>query len=151
MFKSKILARFVAIILISVLIISSYEFLRRSVGSFAGSYPFVETWKIDHRIEDVEINLGKLHNTNPDLFKDKTALSLENDHTGHWKKIYFYYSDREEVVQVLIRGRGSFTNVSLLSFTNTKDGKIRLMNKDFNFFENQREKRIFENRVLKYL
>ncbi len=127
------------------------ELARRRIGSFGGAYPFVETWKINHSIKDVENNLAKLHRLNPTLFKDTTQLVLAPDFTGHWKKIDFYYTDRDEIVQVLIRGFGSRTNISLYRFINKNSGVIRLMNKDFNYFNNRREKELFENRILKYL
>lgn len=147
MSKSKVFIFILSIIAI----ISFCELARRRIGSFAGSYPFVETWKINHAIKDVENNLGKLHNIHPNLFKDSTKLILTNDITGYWKKVDFYYTDREEIVQVLIRGFGSYTNVSLYRFVNTKNGLIRLMNRDFDYFDNRREKKIFEERILKYL
>ncbi|WP_343539687.1 hypothetical protein [Sphingobacterium thalpophilum] len=151
MLKSKALVKVVIFLLTTTVIILIWELARRRVGSFGGSYPFVETWKIDHSIEDVEINLGKLHRLNPSLFNDTTQLVLAPDFTGHWKKIDFYYTDRDEIVQVLIRGFGSHTNISLYRFTNKNNGMIRLMNRDFNYFNNRHEKELFENRILKYL
>jgi len=134
-----------------ILIIIGYELIRRNVGGFGGAYPFAETWTVNKSEKEIEYNLNKLHKKNPEAFLDANNLILQVDRTGYWKKIDFFYADRNEIVQVLIREFDNYTSISLVSFVNKSSGETRLMNKDFTWFENRKEKEIFESRILKYL
>ena len=146
------LVKKISLIVISlILLISGYELLRRHVGGFAGSYPFAESWEVKMTMAEIEHNLEKLHEKNPAIFFDKNNLVLEVDRTGYWKKVDFFYKERNDIVKVLIREFDGYTLISLVSFTNQLSGEIKLMNKDYNWFENKKEKDIFESKILKYL
>ncbi|WP_164122088.1 hypothetical protein [Sphingobacterium sp. xlx-130] len=125
-----------------------FEFFRRQIGGFAGSYPFAEAWQITGSIEETERKLIKLHEIEPDLFFENGKLSFKNDHTGYWKKVDFYYKERQEIVHALIRDNGNNTNIYLVSFVDTVTGDLRLMNKDFGFFTNLSEMKVFEKNIL---
>ncbi len=144
--------------MLSILAIAGlYELCRRRVGSFAGSHPFGEGWTIQLPIDDVKSKLTKLHQANPKLFRDTAKLTFTNSHSNikpDKERIDFYYADRNEDVKVIFRQSvdcKKCTKVSLISFTNRKDGTMRLMNRDFNWFANQREIKTFEERILKYI
>ncbi|MFZ4261596.1 hypothetical protein ACFRAE_06110 [Sphingobacterium sp. HJSM2_6] len=134
-----------------LVVLIGYEVIRRNVGGFAGSYPFAETWTLNKSMVDVEENLKILQQKNPDLFLDKHELKLDNDPTGYWKIVNFYYPERNEIIKVLIRGFENNCKVLLLSFENKNTATIRLMNKDFNWFENRKEIKLFESRILENL
>jgi len=134
-----------------IFFITGFEIIRRKVGGFGGSYPFAKTWKVKKSMIEIENNLNNLHQNKPDIFFDKNKLNLQFDRTGYWKKIDFFYTDRNEIVQVLFREYDGTTSISLIGFINENSGKIKLMNKDFNWFQNRKEKEIFETRILRYL
>ncbi|TDQ76331.1 hypothetical protein [Sphingobacterium yanglingense] len=136
------------LILFLIIAFFCFEFFRRQIGGFAGSYPFAEVWQIAGSIEDTERKLIKLHEIEPDLFFENDSLSFKNDPTKYWKKVDFYYKDRQEIVHALIRDDGNNTDIYLVSFVDTVTGDLRLMNKDFGFFANLREMKDFENKVL---
>lgn len=145
---------FVIGIALVVIFLSIYELFRRNVGAFAGTYPFAEKWLIKRSIEDVGESLILFHKVSPTSFNDTSNLDLRSDPNGLWKEVYFSYPERSEVVQVLFATSNDCkrcTVVSLVSFIDMNDGTVRLMNKDFNYFANRREKRIFEHRILKYI
>lgn len=145
------LKKTVLIIVCLLLIVLGYELMRRNVGSFAGSYPFAESWRVDKSMLEIEANLKKLHSKNPAVFLGKDNLVFEDEPNGYWKRVDFFYGDRNEIVQVLFREFDNYTAVSLLKFVNKSSGEIRLMNRDFNWFANKKEKEIFESRILNYL
>lgn len=146
------------IIVFSVVIsLFLYELARRKAGSFAGNYPFAEAWTIPHPLEDVKSSLAKLHQLNPNLFRDTARLHFQNAFSlnpSSLDRIDFYYADRDEDVKVIITSSSecdTSTEVALISFTNRKNGIVRLMNRDFNWFANRREIQIFENRILRHI
>lgn len=140
----------ISVFCLSLIFVAS-EWFRRNVGGFAGSYPFAESWKINKSIAEIEGNLKLLQQKSPDVFLDKEEFKLANDATGFWKIVNFYYPEREEIVKVLFRGFDNYSQVLLVSFQNISTGEIRLMNKDFNWFENRKEKKIFESRIVESL
>lgn len=151
MIKSKILKWILAILVSIVFVFLFCELLRRKVGSFAGSYPFAETWVIHKNIHDIESNIKEMQGEDPSLFMDSNSVVISPDYTGYYKRVDFFYPERQEVLNVLIRANGEETTIALISFINKETGEVRMMNKDFNFFENREEKIMFKNRILKYL
>ncbi len=146
------------IIVLSVVIsLFLYELGRRKVGSFAGNYPFAETWTIPRPLDDVKSRLFTLHQLNPNLFRDTASLQFTNAYPlnpSSLNRMDFYYVDRDEDVKVIItpsRECDTCTKIALISFTNRKDGNVRLMNRDFNWFANRREIRTFEDRILRHI
>lgn len=133
------------IVLLSLLLL---EFCRRNVGSFAGAYPFAEKWEIDYSIEEVEAALKELQQSDPAIFFQKDSLVLKPDIFAFNKRVDFYYADRHEIVHTFIRGFGNNTHLTLISFNDTQSGVLRLMNRDFNFFANEKEKQIFKTRII---
>lgn len=139
------------IVLCVILILAAYELIRRKVGGFGGSYPFAESWEVKRTIEDIEYNLNKLHEKNPNIFFNNDYLFVEKDPTSYWRRVDFFYEERNERVKVLFREFDKHSLILLVSFTNIYTGEVKLMNKDFNWFENRKEKEIFESRILKWL
>ncbi len=143
--------KFFVIASVLIFCLLGYEFVRRKVGSFGGSYPFAESWNIKKSMDEIEINLLKLHQRSPQLFLNNEALEIKEDATGYWKTVDFFYPDRKEIVHVLFREKGDQTTISLVRFINNDSGEVKVMNKDFNWFKNRREKKIFETRILNNL
>ncbi len=136
-----------------VLTLSMYELSRRNVGDFGGAYPFAEKWLVKRNIVDVRSDIQAFYKMYQEKFLDTEKSLFRDDPTGFWQEILFFYPERNEVVKVLIAESTDCkdcTVVSLVSFVNTRDGTVRLMNKDFNYFANRREKQIFERCILKY-
>lgn len=145
--KSRLKKLFLGVLFL-IIGFSCFEFFRRQVGGFAGSYPFAEVWQIAGSLEDTERKLIKLHQIEPNLFFENGKFSFKNDTSGYWKKVDFYYKERQEIVHALIRDNGNNTNIYLVSFVDTVTGDLRLMNKDFGFFANLTEMKYFEKNIL---
>ena len=123
------------------------EFFRRVLGGFAGSYPYVESWNIAAKEEDVIKAIQKLKDENPNLKPQKDT----SFRSSYWFFIDFNYSDTKQTVHTWTRpGRNEFSTdlafISLSSSDKTKDDK--LINKDFWYWSNRREINKFKTQIL---
>lgn len=90
--------------------------------------------------------------TYPDIFVEGDSLLFAKDHTGYWLKVNFYDEEGNKSVQTLIREADKgFTNLTLVSFIDKKTGHVRLMNRDFGFFDNRRQIKRFDDLIVKKL
>lgn len=136
------------IIVTIIAVLLGYELLRRKVGSFAGSYPFAETWEIAAPLDSVKNAIIKLKNSDPMLFPAQDVLQFDIDHTGYYSKVNFYYEDSQQVVKTLLRERKSGeTTLTLVDFEKSENGEIKQMNRDFNYFDNRKEIKKFERSI----
>ena len=118
------------------------------MGSFAGSYPFAEKWEIAAPLDSVKKAIVKLKNGDPELFPTQDSLQFENDPTGYYSKVDFFYKDSQAIVRTLLRGRKSGkTTLTLVEFEKSDKGEIKKMNRDFNYFENRKEIKKFERLI----
>ena len=129
-----------------ILVFFIAELFRTKVGSFAGSYPFAETWSLDYSVDSLKTSLQALKNETPELFCTADTLYFESDHTGYWHKVQFCYEDK--VVYTLIRGYGREATLPLVSIRNNNDSKAKLINRDFDFLANRMEIKAFKKNVV---
>lgn len=122
----------------------------------AGSYPFVEVYKIN-KTEQETINLvNKLKKQNPDMIPptmwDGTDYSITDRRHSHWYFIYIYVKEEERMIEFYVRGDRDPTSIALVS--GTEKGKLRSwkdINKDFDDDENEHIIKWFEENILKEL
>lgn len=150
------------------------ETCRRVIGGFAGSYPFVETWTIDARQEEIAAAITELKKEQPDLqppeerkrltdtalspdaldyyLKDTTAADQQqNASTDYWLHIDFYYNDTKEVVRTWLRptedsSQTVFAFVGL--YSESFPMEFKLINKDFWYLANKKQIQKFRTRIL---
>jgi hypothetical protein len=123
------------------------EFFRRVLGGFAGSYPFVESWNIAAKEEDVVKAIEELKNENPKL-RPQNDTSFRS---GYWFYVDFYYSDTKQTVHAWTRpGRNEFTtDVAFISLSGPdKNEEDKLINRDFWYWANRQEINKFKNQIV---
>ena len=126
------------------------EFFRRVLGGFAGSYPFVESWNIAAKEEDVIKAIQELKDENPSL-KPQSDTSFRSN---YWYYENFYYSDTKQIVHTWTRpGRNEFTtDLAFISISSSdKNEEDKLINKDFWYWDNRREINRFKTRIVEKL
>ena len=131
-------------------IFGANELFRRVFGGFAGSYPFVESWKIYAKEEDVIQAIKEIKNENLNLRPAKDTSFRDS----YWYHVDFYYTDTKQTVHAWTRpGINEFTTdlafVSLSSSDTSEENK--LINKDFWFLANRREINKFKTLVVNKL
>ena len=123
------------------------EFSRRVLGGFAGSYPFVESWNIAAKEEDVIKAIQELKDENPSL-KPQSDTSFRS---SYWFYTNFYYPDTKQIVHTWTRpGRNEFTtDFALISFSSLdKNEENKLINKDFWYWANRQEINRFKTQIV---
>jgi hypothetical protein len=123
------------------------ELSRRVFGGFAGSYPFVESWNIAAKEEDVIKAIQELKNENPGL-RPQNDTSFRID---YWFYIDFYYPDTKQIVHTWTRpGTDEFTtNLAFISLENSgKHEEAELINRDFWFWSNRQEINKFKTQIV---
>lgn len=123
------------------------EFYRRVLGGFAGSYPFVESWNIAAREEDVIKAINELKDENPSLKPQKDT----SFRSSYWYYVDFYYSDTKQIVHAWTRpGRNEFTtDLAFVSLSSVdKNDDYKLINKDFWYWTNRHEINKFETQIV---
>lgn len=126
------------------------EFLRRKIGGFAGSYPFVEYW--DFKVTEPELIeiIEEVKMENPQL-QPPGNTSLTTGRHSYWFYINFYYSDTKEVVHTWTRPDfdSTKTTLALVSFSEIDNPQERkLINRDFWYVANKMEISKFERLIL---
>lgn len=123
------------------------EFYRRVLGGFAGSYPFVESWNIAAKEEDVIKAIDELKGENPNL-RPQHDTSFR---CSYWFYVDFYYSDTKQTVHAWTRpGRNEFTtDFAFVSISDPgKNDQNKLINKDFWYWANRQEINKFKNQIV---
>jgi hypothetical protein len=117
-----------------------------------GSYAYAE----EYTLQCEESELFKLVTTfkleNPQ-FKVPDSMGLmdgRHDSTDYWYHVYFYSEKENEIFKTWIRihERGKTTCALVAINQDLKFGHWKEINHGFDFFENRRQKRIFEKRIL---
>ncbi|MEO7047843.1 MAG: hypothetical protein ABI091_21270 [Ferruginibacter sp.] len=137
-------------VMVFMFIFGSNELFRRVIGGFAGSYPFVESWNLYAKEDDVIKAIQELKNKNPNLRPAKDTSYRDS----YWYYVDFYYADTKQTVHAWTRpGRNEFTTdlafVSLSSSDTSKED--RLINKDFWYLANRREINKFKTLIVEKL
>ena len=140
---------FWGVILIScfLFLFGANEFFRRVVGGFAGSYPFVESWNIAAKEDDVIKAIQELKNENPNL----TPQNDTSFRSSYWYYVEFYYSDTKQIVHAWTRpGRNQFTtDLAFVSLSGAnKNEEDKLINKDFWYWSNRQEINKFKTKIV---
>lgn len=119
----------------------------------AGSYPYVEIYEIDTD-EATLIEAIKIFKKNNIEYNVPISTQLSdgrNDSSDHWYSVYFYYAKENQIIYAWTRPtnkeKTSFALVGINS--GLKLGNWRDINKDFSPVENQQQKKMFEDRIVK--
>lgn len=122
------------------------EFLRRKIGGFAGSYPFVEYWDIKASEQEVTEAVKELNKTNsnfqPPMNVELISIRDTSNDQDYWQYINLYYPDTKEIVHTWTRPDfdttiTTFAFVSLSKVDNPTE--FRLINRDFWYIANERQ------------
>jgi hypothetical protein len=126
------------------------ELYRRVLSGIAGSYPFVESWNIAAKEEDVIKAIQELKDENPNL-RPQNDTSFRN---SYWFYIDFYYTDTKQIVHTWTRpGLNEFTtDLAFISLSNSdKNEEDKLINKDFWYWSNRQEINKFRTQIVQKL
>ena len=122
------------------------ELLRRKVGGFAGSYPFVEPFTLLANEQEIIEAIKELSKTNPNFHPPENIPQItERDSSNeysYWLNIKLYYPDTQEIVHTWTRPEKDkdYTTFSFFALSNyDHPTDYRLINRDFWFLENKRE------------
>jgi len=141
--------KYLLIVIFSLfLIFGAYEYLRRNIGGFGGPYPFAKTYEFgipEKELLDV-IAYVKANNAEIRPFRNSP-----NSKHRYWTNVTFYYSDTEEFVNTWTRSSKdekstTFALVSLVPRSDIRKG--RKINADYDFFENRKEIKKFEEKII---
>ena len=130
-----------------LLLFVAEEFFRRVMGGFAGSYPFVESWNIAAKEEDVIKAIEELKNENPGLRPPGDS----SFRSSYWFYTDFYYSNSRQTVHTWTRpGKNEFTtDFAFISISGSaKNGDDKLINRDFWYWDNKREINKFKAQIV---
>lgn len=123
----------------------------------AGSYPYVEVYKIN-KTEQETINLvNKLKEQNPELIVPITTWAgdlhkYEDNKNSHWYFVYIYVKEENRAIRFYIRGDRKPTSIALIASTYRNSlTNWKLINKDFDDDENEHIIKWFEENILKEL
>lgn len=122
------------------------EIRRRTMGGFAGSYPFAESWTLEYNEAQLIQKVKTIIKNKPELQTEYDQLS--KDKSGKW----FYFSIRrpntEERINFWVRG----SKIALVSFYNKTDevqlSYLKMINKDFWYGENKARIQEFEKLII---
>ena len=129
------------------------ELLRRKIGGFAGSYPFVESWVLDIPEDELIQIIRELKLKNPEL-KPPFDSVLTGERHSYWFFTKFYYPDSKEVVHTWLRPDHDTTKTTLAFYSLTDSdspNEHRLINRDFWYLANKSEIRKFEKTIVEPL
>lgn len=125
-----------------------------------GSYPFAEVYELNAPEKNVIDAVSQFKLEDPEFIVPNVTINNQpagnlrecegRKDNSYWYFIYFYYPKENQIVFTWTKPKGidktSFAFVSLnygLDLGHWKD-----INDDFNFFENRKIKRTFEERIL---
>lgn len=117
-----------------------------------GSYPYAELYRINSTENELIRLIGKFKQDNPQ-YSIPPQVGLVDGRTNekdHWYHVYFYYKDKNEIVNTWVRGnsKGGAT-FALHAINKGLDlGNWKRVNRDFTSAENSDVKAEFEKRVL---
>ena len=131
-----------------LLIWGAEEFMRRKIGGFAGSYPYVESYEFN--VPQVELNrlIEEVKNEHPDL----RPLSDSSYTSSYWYYVSFRYKDTDELVRAWTREEYRDSSSATLAFIGLNPGPgytdLRLINRDFWFLANKRQITKFKREIV---
>ncbi len=126
------------------------EFLRRKIGGFAGSYPFVEHWEFNIP-EGEMIEIIKELKTEKSSLQPPSETELIGKRHSYWLYINFYYPESKEIIHTWIRPSYDTTKTTFAFYSLTDENnkaEHRLINRDFWYVANKMEINKFKKRIL---
>jgi len=138
--------------LLNVVICGWLIVVLNSCNQAPGSYPNAELYEIGVSEEKLieAVNVFKTRNNQFTVPEDIPLLDGRRDSLDHWYHIYFFDSDRNEVIKTWVRGFGSSkTKFALIAVYDSKfTERWKFVNKDFSQSENNEVKKRFEDKIL---
>ncbi|KLT70511.1 hypothetical protein [Flavobacterium sp. ABG] len=143
-----------------VIIIFSITLLFYLGNKFApGSYPYAEKYELQYKFDTVKSAILRFKEKNKDYIVPKVSIENQGSwdlkdesksETSNWYRFYFYYKKENKVIYTLISSTGeNSTEFSFISINNGLNiGNWKDINNDLDFFENKKEKKLFEDRIL---
>jgi len=122
-------------------------FVFNSCNPAPGSYPYAEIYEFDVSEEVLIKAVEEFKRDNPKykLSNQERFIDGKRNNKDHWYHIWFYYPDRNKIVKSWIRD-------NKIAFIGIGDGmdlsNYKEINKDFDYSENEKEKKKFEERIL---
>jgi len=117
-----------------------------------GSYPYAELYKINSTENELIelIRKYKLDNPQYNVPPQVNLIDGRTNKQDPWCHVYFFYKDKNEIVNAWVRDQGKGKVVFALHAINKglTLGNWKRINKDFGYSENSDAKAEFENRVL---
>jgi hypothetical protein len=118
-----------------------------------GSYPNAEIYELNYNETELINAIVSFKKENPEYCVPQSTNLIDGRSTerdDHWYHVYFYYKKENKMINTWIRqSNKTSTSFALVSIN---DGLIlgnwKELNRDFSKEENEKEKRIFEERVL---
>lgn len=121
----------------------------------AGSYPYAEMYIIDKPEKEVINAISKLKKDNLDYKVPKfqwagKETELLDGRDSHWYYFYFYFKDRNEIIEFWTRedNKPNKTKIGLFRISKGLGGAAYLVNKDLSEEENAEIKREFERIII---
>lgn len=155
------------IIFILCLLVVGFFFLWTSYlwkifsSSIAGSYTHVQTWTFKVKESELIKIINEIKKEHPELEPPNVTYPTSG-RNGYWYDFLFYYSDTKQDIQTWTRPERdslstTFAFVAVFphidATTQLKDMKMdrREINHDFDYWENRREIKKFENTIVKLI
>ncbi|MCB0838276.1 MAG: hypothetical protein KDD99_16495 [Bacteroidetes bacterium] len=130
------------------------EFQRRAIGGFAGSYPFVQSWKFDISEEKLIEIIKEIKTENPSL-QVRGDTTLTPGRYSYWYFIDFFDKGNNEVISTWTRKSTNSTSTLALVgyFLHTNNPyefgiEMKLINRDFWKIENDNRITRFETIIV---
>lgn len=119
----------------------------------AGSYPYAEEYIINADNNDLISAIDFFKKNNPQYIvpSDVGVLDGKKEHGDYWYNIYFFYPEENQIVFTWVRAEEkNQSTFALVSINNGQTlGNWKDINKDFSRAENIKQKKNFEDRILK--
>jgi hypothetical protein len=149
--KKVTMRKIIVLIIITIIMISSGCNSCNVIS--AGSYAYAEEYQIKTNESEIINKIKEFKMNNPEYCPpDKMQLKdgRSNDKDDHWYHVYFYYTDKNQIIYTWIRQYDKETIT--FAFVGINDGlelgHWRDINKDFDSKNNRLEKEMFEKRIL---
>ena len=118
----------------------------------AGSFPYVEKYEFEMEETDLIEAINNFKKKNPQ-YNVPIELQLVDERDSHWYHIYFYFPEENQILHTWTRstkiGKTTFAYVSVNEGLTL--GNWKHINKDFSASENEKQKKLFEERIVKQL
>ncbi|MFT3796550.1 hypothetical protein [Flavobacterium sp.] len=150
------------IVLASLILICSYweniAYKLNQILPSAGSYPFAEQFELNFSNDKAIKAVKKFKEIHPEYKVPNITINNQrieelndgkNDRHDHWYHIYFYYKEKNEIVNAYLRGGENSTTLAIVSINKGLDiGNWKDINRDYILLENKEKIKEFEIRIV---